>query len=229
MAKLRGEIASGGIASATCTGTRLTCWDCPSHGSQFAVDRHRAECFPSPRWNTAVIQALLPWIGALAALLTSLSYIPQVQKAWPRDSTEDLSVKMLVALSSGLVLWICCGLIREDWIIVLANSNGQTLPESRRKAMELLLPLATERPAPAPTDAIDLSKFAGKYSHAPQTWMFTHRDGKLFVTEDGKEFELKRTGKNEFTYDQGQVLFVPNAKGEFEHIFMGLYAARRMH
>ena len=113
-------------------------------------------------------------------------------------------------------------------IIVLANSNGQTLPKTRRKAMELLLPLVAQKPAAPPTDAIDLSRYAGKYSHTPQTWKITHREGKLFVGEDGKEFELKRTGKNEFSYEQGQILFVSNAKGEFEHIFMGLYAARRV-
>ena len=73
------------------------------------------------------MQALVPWIGGLAALLTSLSYIPQVKKAWPRGSTGDLSVKMLLALSSGLVLWICYGLIQGDWIIILANGVGGAL------------------------------------------------------------------------------------------------------
>lgn len=113
-------------------------------------------------------------------------------------------------------------------IVVLANVNGQTFPKTRRKIMELMLPLTPQkRPAP-PTDPMDLSRYAGKYSHAPQTWTFVHRDGKLFVTEEGKEFEMKRTGKHEFAYDQGQVLFVPNAAGDLEHIFMGLYAAKRI-
>ncbi len=74
-----------------------------------------------------MISAILPWIGALAALLTSLSYIPQVGKAWPRGSTGDLSLKMLVVLTTGLVLWVCYGLLREDWIIVLANTVGAVL------------------------------------------------------------------------------------------------------
>ncbi len=113
-------------------------------------------------------------------------------------------------------------------IVVLANSNGQTLSKSRRKIMELLLPLVPQKPAQPPTDAIDLNKFAGRYSHAPQTWTIAHRDGKLFVSQDGKEFELKRTGKTEFSYEQGQILFVPNSAGDFEHIFMGLYAARKI-
>jgi MtN3 and saliva related transmembrane protein len=56
-------------------------------------------------------QNLIPWIGACAAVLTSLSYLPQVQKAWPRGSPSDLSLKMLVTLTAGLVLWIGYGLL----------------------------------------------------------------------------------------------------------------------
>jgi MtN3 and saliva related transmembrane protein len=70
---------------------------------------------------------MIPWIGALAALLTSLSYVPQVGKAWPRGSTGDLSLKMLVALTAGLSLWVCYGLFKGDWIIVLANGVGLAL------------------------------------------------------------------------------------------------------
>jgi MtN3 and saliva related transmembrane protein len=74
-----------------------------------------------------MIQDLIPWIGACAALLTSLSYIPQVQKAWPRGSTKDLSLHMLVVLTTGLLLWIGYGLLKSDWVIVAANSVGATL------------------------------------------------------------------------------------------------------
>jgi MtN3 and saliva related transmembrane protein len=70
---------------------------------------------------------LIPWIGACAAILTSLSYLPQVRKAWPRGSTADLSLKMLIVLTAGLVLWIGYGLLRSDWVIVAANSVGAAL------------------------------------------------------------------------------------------------------
>jgi MtN3 and saliva related transmembrane protein len=63
----------------------------------------------------------------LAAALTSLSYLPQLQKAMPRDSTSDLSLKMLVVLSAGLCLWIVCGVLKDDGVIILANSIGATL------------------------------------------------------------------------------------------------------
>ena len=49
---------------------------------------------------------LITIIGLLATALTSLSYIPQVKKALPRGSTDDLSSKMLGVLAAGLALWI---------------------------------------------------------------------------------------------------------------------------
>jgi MtN3 and saliva related transmembrane protein len=66
-------------------------------------------------------------LGMLAAALTSLSYLPQLQKAIPRNSTSDLSLKMLVALSAGLCLWVVYGVAKDDWVIILANSIGATL------------------------------------------------------------------------------------------------------
>lgn len=116
-------------------------------------------------------------------------------------------------------------------IVVLANTSGQTLLKSRQKAMEMLLPLkaATNETAKnLPISADEMKKYVGKYSHAPQMWEFFIKGEKLFIKQDGKDFELKQTNKNEFEYEQGGVLFVPNASGEFQHIFMGLYAARKI-
>jgi len=75
-------------------------------------------------------QSLIPWIGVAAALLTSLSYIPQVRKAWPRGSTADLSLTMLVVLTTGLLLWVGYGLLKGDWVIIAANSIGGALSAS---------------------------------------------------------------------------------------------------
>jgi MtN3 and saliva related transmembrane protein len=75
-------------------------------------------------------QSLMPWIGVAAATLTSLSYIPQVRKAWPRGATADLSLTMLAVLSAGLLLWIGYGLLKGDWVIVAANGVGAALSTS---------------------------------------------------------------------------------------------------
>jgi CubicO group peptidase (beta-lactamase class C family) len=116
-------------------------------------------------------------------------------------------------------------------IVVLANTSGQTLPKSRRKAMEMLLPLkaeTNETPKKLDTSLEEMKRYAGRYEHAPQTWEVFVRDGKLFLKEDGKDFELTRTGPDAFSYEQGEALFVKNEKGAIEHIFMGLYAAKKI-
>jgi MtN3 and saliva related transmembrane protein len=77
-----------------------------------------------------MIESLIPWIGVCAAVLTSLSYIPQVRKAWPHGSTHDLSLHMLIVLTSGLLLWIGYGLLKSDWVIVAANSVSAILSGS---------------------------------------------------------------------------------------------------
>jgi MtN3 and saliva related transmembrane protein len=77
-----------------------------------------------------MMESLIPWIGVFAAVLTSLSYIPQVRKAWPRGSTKDLSLHMLLVLTAGLLLWVGYGLLKGDWVIVVANSVGAALSGS---------------------------------------------------------------------------------------------------
>lgn len=73
------------------------------------------------------MESAIQAMGVLAAGLTSLSYLPQVRKARSPGSTDDLSLKMLVALASGLILWIAYGSLKRDWVIVLANVVGATL------------------------------------------------------------------------------------------------------
>ena len=74
-----------------------------------------------------MLDNLPAFIGGIAAFLSSLSYLPQVGKAWPRGATHDLSAGMLVALTAGLALWIVYGLLRGDLVIVAANAVGALL------------------------------------------------------------------------------------------------------
>jgi MtN3 and saliva related transmembrane protein len=70
---------------------------------------------------------LITIIGLLAAALTSLSYIPQVKKALPAGSTDDLSSKTLGVLATGLALWIGYGVLKGDYVIIAANAVGLAL------------------------------------------------------------------------------------------------------
>ena len=70
---------------------------------------------------------LKTYLGLVAAGRTSLSYIPQVRKALPRRSTDDLSLKMLIALFAGLSLWCIYGIFKDDIVIIIANIVGAAL------------------------------------------------------------------------------------------------------
>lgn len=91
-----------------------------------------------------------------------------------------------------------------------------------------LKPEIDEQSKPLAIDADEIKRYVGKFAHAPQTWEVFAAGGKLFSKDEGKDFELTRTGKDRFSFEQGELVFVPDAKGEIEHIFMGLYAARKV-
>jgi MtN3 and saliva related transmembrane protein len=73
------------------------------------------------------LETFLPWVGGLAALLTSMSCAPQVRKVLPRGSTDDLTWKTLVILTLGLAIWIVYGVLKADWVIMAGNGVGATL------------------------------------------------------------------------------------------------------
>jgi MtN3 and saliva related transmembrane protein len=61
-------------------------------------------------------------IGLLASCFTALSLLPQLIKLWKEKKAENISIPMLAILFAGLALWIYYGIIKEDWILIIANS-----------------------------------------------------------------------------------------------------------
>ncbi len=61
-------------------------------------------------------------IGFAAASCTTVSYVPQVRKCWRTHSTGDLSLGMILLLSTGISLWVVYGSMRGDVVIIAANS-----------------------------------------------------------------------------------------------------------
>ncbi len=61
-------------------------------------------------------------VGALAAVLTTVSYFPQLMKCWRTGRAADLSLTMFSVLSGGIGCWVIYGIMREDPIIIVANS-----------------------------------------------------------------------------------------------------------
>jgi CubicO group peptidase (beta-lactamase class C family) len=124
---------------------------------------------------------------------------------------------------------------RKFAVIVLTNKSGETMRKTLNKAMEIGLGLKDDTPekpaAVAPPSAAEMAEYAGSYSHAPQTWDFSVKEGKLYVKAEGSEFQMTKTGDRKFTYganNENEVVFVPGKGGKIDFIFMGLYAAKRV-
>ena len=64
-------------------------------------------------------------LGLLAGGLTSMSFVPQAWKIWKTKSAEDVSLKMFLALCTGVMLWLLYGFIKKDTAILV--TNGVTL------------------------------------------------------------------------------------------------------
>jgi MtN3 and saliva related transmembrane protein len=60
-------------------------------------------------------------IGLFAALLTTVSNIPQAVKIIRTKETKGVSAPTYFVLFSGLVIWVAYGCLRNDWPIIIAN------------------------------------------------------------------------------------------------------------
>lgn len=68
---------------------------------------------------------MTPWItllGFAAGTLTTFSFVPQVHKAWRSRSCNDLSLGMLLAFGTGVLLWLIYGLLLWASPIIWANA-----------------------------------------------------------------------------------------------------------
>ena len=64
-------------------------------------------------------------IGLLAAVLTTLAFVPQVLKTWRSRSTHDISLGTFALLVVGITAWLVYGALIGDMPLILAN--GVTL------------------------------------------------------------------------------------------------------
>jgi MtN3 and saliva related transmembrane protein len=61
-------------------------------------------------------------LGYSAAVLTSLSFLPQVIKLIRHKNTQGVSLLMYSIFSLGILLWLLYGLVLKEWPIILANA-----------------------------------------------------------------------------------------------------------
>ena len=60
-------------------------------------------------------------LGLVAGTLTTLSFLPQLLKAWKSRSTHDISIGMFSLLAAGITLWIVYGVVTSDLPVIVAN------------------------------------------------------------------------------------------------------------
>jgi len=62
------------------------------------------------------------WIGTVAAILTTASFVPQVVHTLRTKDVSGISLSMYSAFVIGVALWLLYGLLLDAWPIVIANA-----------------------------------------------------------------------------------------------------------
>lgn len=70
---------------------------------------------------------LKQWIGIVAGLLTSISMLPQLIKIIKQKKAKEVSLLMLGVLTTGNIMWVIYGFMREDWPIIVTNFISITI------------------------------------------------------------------------------------------------------
>ena len=60
-------------------------------------------------------------VGYIAGTLTTISFVPQVIRAWKLKETRDLSLAMLLLFALGVLLWTVYGVWTGSVPIIAAN------------------------------------------------------------------------------------------------------------
>jgi MtN3 and saliva related transmembrane protein len=68
----------------------------------------------------------LTFLGLVAALCSTIAFLPQVIKVWRTRRTHDISREMFLLIVSGAVLWLVYGILEHDLPIVAADLASLT-------------------------------------------------------------------------------------------------------
>ena len=69
-------------------------------------------------------------LGAAAALCTTVSFLPQLIRAWRTRSTRDISLGMFSVLVTGIFLWLVYGILIGDGPLIAAKAVSLCLTGS---------------------------------------------------------------------------------------------------
>ena len=61
-------------------------------------------------------------IGHFGAILSSITFIPQVVKTWQTKSVGDLSLNMMMIVFISTIVWLIYGVSLVLWPVIVANT-----------------------------------------------------------------------------------------------------------
>ena len=64
----------------------------------------------------------IDWIGYVAAVLTTISFVPQAWQIWRTKITKGISLRMYILFTCGVALWLIYGILIGAWPIIVANT-----------------------------------------------------------------------------------------------------------
>ena len=64
---------------------------------------------------------LIDWVGTVAAILTTASFVPQAWHTFRSRDVSGISLSMYSLFTSGVALWLIYGILLEAWPIIIAN------------------------------------------------------------------------------------------------------------
>ncbi|MFI0400544.1 MAG: SemiSWEET transporter [Thiolinea sp.] len=64
----------------------------------------------------------LDWLGLVASVFTTSSFIPQVWRTWKTRDVSGISLPTYLIITIGLALWLVYGILRGDLPLIVANA-----------------------------------------------------------------------------------------------------------
>ncbi|MEQ1513438.1 MAG: SemiSWEET transporter [Lysobacteraceae bacterium] len=65
--------------------------------------------------------ANMEWAGYLAAVMTTLAFVPQAIKTIRTKDTRSISLGMYVVFTAGIAMWLVYGIALNSMPMILAN------------------------------------------------------------------------------------------------------------
>ncbi|MGH8076862.1 MAG: SemiSWEET transporter [Lysobacter sp.] len=61
------------------------------------------------------------WVGYVAAMLTTLSFVPQAIKTIKTKDTRGISLGMYAVFTVGVAFWLGYGIVLNSWPMIVSN------------------------------------------------------------------------------------------------------------